>query len=119
MLWFHQVPTGNVEEYDELIIRKFISNFSINVKVLNTPDDLFTIKQKNGEPLKSYIERFNVEFINIPRFPDNVAVLAFKLELQHGTKVKEDFIMKLPHNLEEILSRARGFMKLEEENSHY
>ena len=56
LLWFHQVPTGNVEEYDELIIRKFISNFSINVKVLNTPDDLFTIKQKNGEPLKSYIE---------------------------------------------------------------
>ena len=27
--------------------------------------------------------------------------------------------MKSPQNLEEILSRARGFVKLEEENSHY
>ena len=73
LLWFHQLPTGNVDSYDELI-RKFISNFSINIKVLKTPDDLFTIKQKNGEPLRSYIERFNTEFINIHQCPDNVVV---------------------------------------------
>ena len=87
--------TESVDGYDELI-RKFNSNFSINFKVLKTPNDLFIIKQKNGESLKSYIERFNAEFINIPRCPNNVAVLAFKLGLQHGTKVKECLTVKPP-----------------------
>ena len=43
LLWFHQLPTRSVDGYDELI-GKFISNFSINIKVLKTPDDLFSIK---------------------------------------------------------------------------
>ena len=33
--------------------------------------------------------------------------------------MKEDLTVKPPQNLEKILSRARGFVKLEEENSHY
>ena len=48
-----------------------------------------------------------------------MAVSAFKLGLQHGTKVKEDLTIKSSKNLKKILSQARGFMKLEEENSHY
>ena len=118
LLWFHHFPTGSVDTYGELI-RKFISNFSINVKVSKTPDDLFTIKQKNREPLRSCEERFNTKFINIPRCLDTMAVSAFKLRLQHGTKVKEDLTVKPLENLEEILSWARGFVKLEEENSQY
>ena len=65
LLCFHQLLTGSIDSYDDLI-RKFINNFSINIKISKTPDDLFTIKQKNGEPLRSYIERFNAKFINIP-----------------------------------------------------
>ena len=80
LLWFHQLPTESVDGYDKLI-RKFISNFSINVKVSKTLNDLFTIKQKTGESLKSYIEWFNVEFINIHRCLDNMAASAFKLGL--------------------------------------
>ena len=48
-----------------------------------------------------------------------MAVSAFKLGLQYRIQVKEDLAMKSPQNLEEILSRARGFVKLEEEKSHY
>ena len=48
-----------------------------------------------------------------------MAVQAFKLGLQYRIKVKEDLAVKLPQNLKEILSRARGFVKLEEKNSHY
>ena len=33
--------------------------------------------------------------------------------------MKEDLIVKPPQNPQEILSRGRGFVKLEEENSHY
>ena len=106
MLWFHQLPTGSVNGYDEPI-RKFINNFSINVKVSKTPDDIFTIKQKNGELLKSYIESFNAEFINITKCLNNMVISAFKLGLQHSTKVKEDLSVKPTHNLEEILSGAR------------
>ena len=96
-----------------------ISNFSINVKVSKTSNDLFTIKQKNRKLLRSYIERFNTEFINIPRCRDNMAILDIKLGLQQGTKVREDLTGKIQQNLEEILSQAKGFVKLEEENSHY
>ena len=48
-----------------------------------------------------------------------MVVLALKLGVQHGTKVKEDLTVNPPQNLEKILSRARGFVKLEEDNSHF
>ena len=73
-------------------------------KSQKTHDDHFIIKQKNEESLKSYIEWFNVKFINISKYYDNVAVLAFMLGLQRGTKVKEDLTIMPPQNLEEILS---------------
>ena len=50
LLWFHQLPSGSIDGYDELIW-KFINNFLINVKVVKTLDDLFTINQKNREML--------------------------------------------------------------------
>ena len=56
LLWFDQLLSGSINGYNELI-RKFISKFSINVKVSKTVDGLFTIKQRNGEALRSYIER--------------------------------------------------------------
>ena len=48
-----------------------------------------------------------------------MVVLAIKLELQHELKMKEGLTVKLPHNLEEILSRARSFVELGEENTHH
>ena len=44
---------------------------------------------------------------------------SLSLGLQHGMKVKEDLLVEPPQNLKEILSRARGFVKLKEKNSHY
>ena len=88
------------------------------MKVSQIPKNLFTIKRKNGKALQSYIERFNSEYINILWCLNNVVVSAFKLGLYHGSKVKEDLTVKSPHNLEEILPRTKGFVKLEEENAH-
>ena len=69
--------------------------------------------------LYSYIERFNLEYKNIPICLDNVAVLESKLGLLYGSKVKDDLTMKPSHNLEEILAKVTGFVKLEEEYVHH
>ena len=50
LLWSHQLPWGCIDGYGELI-KKFISNFSINVKVSKAPNDLFATKQRNKETL--------------------------------------------------------------------
>ena len=65
------------------------------------------------------MERFNPKYINTPRCVNNVVVLAFKFGLLHGSKVKDDLTMKPSHNLEEILTRVSGFIKLEEEDVHH
>lgn len=69
--------------------------------------------------LRGNIERFNLEYINIPQCLDNVAVLAFKLGLLHGSKVRDDLTVKPSHNLEEILARAMVFVKLDEEDAQH
>ena len=43
LLWFHQLSSRSID-CDNKLIRKFIGNFSINVKVSKAPDDLVTIK---------------------------------------------------------------------------
>ena len=98
LLWFHQFPSENIQSYEELV-RRFIRNFLVNIKVSKAPDDLFTVQQREGEILRRYIERFNVKYINIPKYPDNVVVSTFKLGLLHGRKAKDDLTVRSLYNL--------------------
>lgn len=121
LLWFYQLSSGTIKSYVELT-RKFIDNFSINVKISTQkkkkkPKELFTILQGAREPLKKYVERLNLEYVNIPNCLESIAILAFKIGLLQGLELKKYLTTRPSFNLEEVMSTFKGFIKVEDEKT--
>lgn len=74
------------------------------------PSYLLTMKQRNGETLKQFITRFNLEKTGID---DPTDVLIYSA-IYHGLSTKESVMRKLarrlPSNLQELMSKVEEFI---------
>ncbi|KAL0463151.1 UNVERIFIED_CONTAM: hypothetical protein Slati_0202700, partial [Sesamum latifolium] len=57
--WFNQLPVGAIESFQEFR-SLFLHQFPSSWKLRKTELSLFVVRQKNNEPLKEYLQRFNV-----------------------------------------------------------
>ncbi|KAI3443762.1 hypothetical protein Pfo_000427 [Paulownia fortunei] len=55
--WFNQLPRGTITSFEQLT-QYFLHQFSINQKYPKTAAYLFSITQKEGEPLRDYVKCF-------------------------------------------------------------
>ncbi|KAL0367026.1 UNVERIFIED_CONTAM: hypothetical protein Sradi_3592700 [Sesamum radiatum] len=55
--WFNQLPAGTISSLEQLT-QRFLHHFSMNKRVPKTAAFLFTIRQKENEPLRDYMQRF-------------------------------------------------------------
>ncbi|KAL0413572.1 UNVERIFIED_CONTAM: hypothetical protein Sradi_1558900 [Sesamum radiatum] len=62
--WFTSLPSGSIESYNQLI-QKFTFHFASKRKAGRLATNLFTIKQREEELLKSSIGRFNNETLEV------------------------------------------------------
>ncbi|KAL0446391.1 UNVERIFIED_CONTAM: hypothetical protein Slati_1767000 [Sesamum latifolium] len=63
--WFNQLPStviGSFQEFCSLFLHQFASSR----KHRKTELSLFSIRQKEGEPLKEYLKRFNIAVLEVP-----------------------------------------------------
>ncbi|KAL0431150.1 UNVERIFIED_CONTAM: hypothetical protein Sradi_0741000 [Sesamum radiatum] len=57
LAWFNQLPGGTISSLEQLT-QCFLHHFFINKRVPKTAAFLFTIRQKENEPLRDYMQRF-------------------------------------------------------------
>ncbi|KAK4398070.1 hypothetical protein Sango_1282500 [Sesamum angolense] len=57
LAWFNQLPAGTISNLEQLT-QRFLHHFSINMRVPKTVAFLFTIHQRENEPLRYYMQRF-------------------------------------------------------------
>ncbi|KAK4389832.1 hypothetical protein Sango_2320200 [Sesamum angolense] len=55
--WFNQLPAGTITSIEQLT-QRFLHHFSMNKRVPKTAAFLFTIRQRENEPLRDYMQRF-------------------------------------------------------------
>ncbi|KAL0427211.1 UNVERIFIED_CONTAM: hypothetical protein Slati_2895900 [Sesamum latifolium] len=55
LAWFNQLPTGTISSLEQLT-HCFLPHFSMNKRVPKTAAFLFTIHQKENEPLRDYMQ---------------------------------------------------------------
>ncbi|XP_021802754.1 uncharacterized protein LOC110746824, partial [Prunus avium] len=79
--WFHRLKPGTIDSFDELK-QIFLNHFMIQTDRLYSADDLYTIRQRDDEPLRKYAASFSHEYSRCPDTDDRAAYDAFKSGLR-------------------------------------
>lgn len=74
--WFTNLPTRSIGNFEDLLYR-FISRFFVHKAKQMEIADLFDIKQRSGETLKSYLARFNNATAQVEETDKKFSVHAF------------------------------------------
>ena len=111
-VWFNQLEIGSIDTFAQLS-RAFIDNFIRGRRSAHPANYLLNIQQKEGESLRSYVQCFNKEAVQIDEPNKFVALIAFNAGLQKG-----DFLFQLckdpPRFMSELMYEAQKFINAED-----
>ncbi|CAN6675505.1 unnamed protein product [Malus baccata var. baccata] len=114
LTWFRQLKPRSIESFTELC-EVFISQYVCNRRPRKDVTILFSTKQNVGESLKSYMTRFTEEMSTLEECDSHTASLAFREGVFPGTKMHRSLIETPPLDMREVMARADGIIRLEEE----
>ncbi|XP_015953371.1 uncharacterized protein LOC107477817 [Arachis duranensis] len=110
--WFNGLPQGSIHGFSD-ISRAFLAQFTTRIAKAKHPINLLGITQRQGEPTRKYLDRFNDECLEIDGLTDSVASLC----LTNGL-LKEDFRKHLTTKpvwmMHEIQAVAKEYINDEE-----
>ncbi|GKD63031.1 reverse transcriptase domain-containing protein [Tanacetum coccineum] len=59
-VWFDELPPKSIDSYDDLK-KAFIANFLQQKKCIKDPVEIHHIKQREGESIEDFVQRFKAE----------------------------------------------------------
>ncbi|KAL0448383.1 UNVERIFIED_CONTAM: hypothetical protein Slati_1394700 [Sesamum latifolium] len=113
--WFNQLPPaviGNFQEFHSLFLHQFASSR----RHQKTKLSLCSIRQKEGESVKDYFQRFNTTALEVPSVTQEVKASAFVQGLMDGDFFKS--LAKKPATKFDVhLARAAKYINMEDEQA--
>ncbi|KAL0433160.1 UNVERIFIED_CONTAM: hypothetical protein Slati_2650300 [Sesamum latifolium] len=110
--WFNQLPVGAIGSFQEFR-SLFLHQFASSRKLRKTELSLFTVRQKDNEPLKEYLQRFNAEALEVPSTIQEVKASAFLQGLLDGDFFKS--LAKKPvSKFDALLARTVKYINMED-----
>ncbi|GMN45047.1 hypothetical protein TIFTF001_014248 [Ficus carica] len=101
-----------VTSFKELI-KTFLENYSINIYIGTTHEELLSIVQEPGESLRSFVKRFSKDVVEIPNCNDIVDLLAFKRGLTPNLSFLNEICNRKSRTIAEALALAQGLIDCE------
>ncbi|KAL0284073.1 UNVERIFIED_CONTAM: hypothetical protein Sangu_2846600 [Sesamum angustifolium] len=115
LAWFNQLPAGTISSLEQLT-QRFLHHFSMNKRVPKTAAFLFTIRQRENEPLRDYMQRFVEAVHEVPHVNHELLASIIQRNLLPG-RFKESIAGKPPSNMENLLMRSQKYIRIEESNA--
>ncbi|KAJ0984597.1 hypothetical protein J5N97_002953 [Dioscorea zingiberensis] len=110
--WFISLPPESISSFEKLS-ELFIGRFVCMKKLRKTSPNLIRIKQHEGESLRSYICRFNLEALEVPDLDESIAVLAVMEGVQES-RFKFSLSLEQPKDMNDLLAMAAKYIDSEE-----
>ncbi|KAL2245951.1 UNVERIFIED_CONTAM: hypothetical protein Sindi_2863300 [Sesamum indicum] len=115
LAWFNQLPAGTISSLEQLV-QRFLHHFPMNKKVPKTAAYLFTIRQREGETLRDFMQRFVDAVHEVPHVNQELLASIVQQNLQPG-RFKESIAGKPPSTMEDLLVRSQKYIRIEESNA--
>ncbi|KAL0411743.1 UNVERIFIED_CONTAM: hypothetical protein Slati_3764000 [Sesamum latifolium] len=110
--WFNQLPVGAIRSFQEFR-SLFLHQFASSRKLRKIELSLFAVRQKDNEPLKEYLQRFNATALEVPSATQEVKASAFSQGL-----LDKDFFKSLAKKsvskFDALLARAAKYINMED-----
>ncbi|KAL0298484.1 UNVERIFIED_CONTAM: hypothetical protein Sradi_6508200 [Sesamum radiatum] len=99
----------------EQLTQRFLHHFSMNKRVPKIAAFLFTIRQKENEPLTDYMQRFVEAVHEVPHVNHELLASIIQQNMLPG-RFKESIAGKPPNTMEDLLMRSQKYIRIEESN---
>ncbi|KAL0396845.1 UNVERIFIED_CONTAM: hypothetical protein Scaly_0132900 [Sesamum calycinum] len=115
LAWFNQLPAGTISSFEQLT-QRFLHHFSMNKRVPKTAAFLFTMRQRENESLRDYMQRFVEAVHEVPHVNHELLAIIIQQNLLPG-RFKESIAGKPPITMENLLMRSQKYIQIEESNA--
>ncbi|CAA7041286.1 unnamed protein product [Microthlaspi erraticum] len=116
LTWFSNLPAESIDNLDDLT-SAFLKHYSMHMT--RVTQNMFTTTQSQGEPLRSFMERFKQAARDTGEMPDSVLLEALRNGLWYDSKFKEDLSLKPALTLKDAFHCSRSYIFLEEDKHFY
>ncbi|XP_012845949.1 PREDICTED: uncharacterized protein LOC105965950 [Erythranthe guttata] len=111
-VWFNGLPGGSLDNLDQLATH-FLNHDSRNKKYAKTGSYLFKVIQRDGEPLRDYIQRFVKAVHEVRHVTHKMLAGILQQNLKH-VRFRESIAGRPPKTLEELLNHTEKYVRIEE-----
>ncbi|KAL0455607.1 UNVERIFIED_CONTAM: hypothetical protein Slati_0899900 [Sesamum latifolium] len=110
--WFNQLPVGAIGSFQEFR-SLFLHQFASSRKLHKIELSLFAVRQRDDEPLKEYLQRFNAAALEVPSATQEVKASAFLQGLSDRDFFKS-LAKKPASKFDALLARAAKYINVED-----
>ncbi|GKE84822.1 reverse transcriptase domain-containing protein, partial [Tanacetum coccineum] len=108
-VWFDELPPGSINGYKDLKAA-FLAYFMQQKKYVKDPVEIHNIKQKDGETIEEFMERFKVETGHMKRAPECMRIFGFMHEVNNPELTKR-LNEHVPKTMEEMMIATTAFIR--------
>nr|GEW97577.1 reverse transcriptase domain-containing protein [Tanacetum cinerariifolium] len=108
-VWFDELPPESVDSYKDLKA-SFLAYFMQQKKYVKDPVELHNIKQKDGETIEDFMERFKVETEHMKGAHECVRISGFMHEVNNSELTKR-LNEHVPKTMEEMMITTTAFIR--------
>ncbi|RDX70822.1 hypothetical protein CR513_49887, partial [Mucuna pruriens] len=115
MNWLATLPPRSIRSFSDLatsFASQFVTNKMKRLEIAN----IFDIRQNKGEPLKSYLARFNNTTVKVNNPDQKFFVKAFQKGLRAG-QFSDSLALRKPPSMEEIRTRVEKHIEVKEDQA--
>ncbi|WCJ30858.1 hypothetical protein M5689_012381 [Euphorbia peplus] len=110
--WYRSLPFESIDSFEVLKIA-FVARFIRAVKARRISTDLKFLKQRPTEPLRDYLNRFQLLALQVKDLNVEVAINALALNTT-CKEVKSKLIRKPPRKFEELMAIGQSHVRLDD-----
>ena len=114
MRWFDGLGAGSIDSFKELTW-EFGSHFITCSRVPRSLDSLLSMSMREGQTLKTYLNRYWEMYNEIDGDFDDVAIRTFKVGLLAKHDLRKSLTNKLIRNVSRLMDRIDEYKRVEED----